>query len=511
MLENELKIDAVFGVVGVCGINGNLIARILSDHGYKVIANDTQSREDCKFISALKDYPEITVYHGDIPENFYDKIDYVILPTALIKSKSLLYQKFNDLNIPVLSVHDIFELFEPTHPVICITGTNGKTTTTTLLKHLAYQDGIIPCEHNLEGMQGNAGDIPALQARLKSDVTILETGTAGVKGSLTNLAAPCKPDVGIITNITPDHLNESSNFITYARVKGELIDLLEGSTLIVNSDDPTIMALIEENDYDGNLITFGIQTESTQKSKKECLCGNQIDIDEFIAGVGKYKCECGVEYRKPDYLACNINDTHDSFTLKTPNEEVQFKLSITGLHNIYNATGAIIAAHEILGISYESIKDALKSFTGVSGRMEKIARIANKDIMVDYAHNPAGITTVLKELKNHYGKVVNVITTSSESGIEGDKQIMEKALKIADIVIPASYNSYQCAKNMLESHEYEDKIILPESMPKSTKIGTLGATLEQVLIGFNKSLDIDADLVVCTGEAAFKYKDKLLN
>ena len=131
--------------------------------------------------------------------------------------------------------------------------------------------------------------------------------------------------------------------------------------------------------------------------------------------------------------------------------------------------------------------------------------------MVDYAHNPAGITTVLKELKNKYNKVVNVITTSSESGLEGDKQIMKKALEYADIVIPASYNSYQCAKNLLESHEYEDKIILPDSMPKSTKIGTLGATLEQVLIGFNKSLDIDADLIVCTGEAAFKYKDKLLN
>ena len=344
MLINELKTDAVFGVVGVCGINGNLIARILVDHGYNVIANDTQSSEDCRFISALKDYPEITVYHGDIPDNFYDEIDYVILPTALIKSKSLLYQRFNELNIPILSVYDIFELFEPTHPVICITGTNGKTTTTTLLKHLAYHDGITPCEHKLDGMQGNAGDIPALQARLKSDVTILETGTAGIKGSLTNLAAPCKPDVGIITNITPDHLNESSNFISYARVKGELISLLNESTLIANSDDPMVMALIDECEYAGNLITFGIQTESTQKSKKECLCGNLIEIDEFIAGVGKYNCSCGVKYRKPDYLACNINDTHDEFTLKTPDDEVRFKLSITGLHNIYNATGAIIAA-----------------------------------------------------------------------------------------------------------------------------------------------------------------------
>ena len=508
---DEIKSDAVFGVIGVCGINGNLIARILSDNGYKVIANDTLSKKDCKYSSALKDYPDIKVYHGDIPESFYEQVDYVILPMALIKSKSSLYQKITSLDIPVLTVYDIFDYFEPTHPVICITGTNGKTTTTTLLKHLSYHDGIIPAEHNLEGMQGNAGDIPGLQARLKSDVTILETGTAGVKGSLTELASPCRPDVGLITNITPDHLNESSDFIAYARVKGELINLLREGTLVANSDDPLVMALIDEMGYDGNLITFGIEYESTQKSKKECLCGNFTEIDEYISGVGIYECGCGNKYKKPDYLACNINDSHDRFTLKTPFEEVELKLAITGLHNIYNATGAIIIAHEILGISYESIKEALLTFGGVSGRMEKIAHLNNKDIMVDYAHNPAGITTVLKELKNHYGKVVNVITTSSESGIEGDKQIMQRALEYADVVIPASYNSYVCAKELARDDEYANKIILPEYMPESTKVGTLGATLEQVLIGFNESLDIDADLIVCTGEAAFKYKDKLLN
>lgn len=510
MLE-EIKDDAVFGVVGVCGINGNLIARILSDHGYKVIANDTQSIKDCKFLSALKEYPDIKIYHGDIPESFYDEIDYVILPTALIKSKSSLYQKFESLSIPILSVYDIYDLFEPTHPVICITGTNGKTTTTTLLKHLAYHDGIMPAEHKLEGMQGNAGDIPALQARLKSDVTILETGTAGVKGSLTDLAAPCKPDVGLITNITPDHLNESSNFINYARVKAELITLVDDATLVVNNDDPTIMALLNETEFNGNLIRFGIEYDSSQKSKKECTCGEMVDIDEYIAGVGQYQCKCGLKYLKPDYLACNINDEHNHFTLKTPYEDVEFELSITGLHNIYNATGAIIIAHEILGISYDSIKEALLSFTGVSGRMEKIAHVNDKDIMVDYAHNPAGITTVLKELKNHYKRVVNVITTSSESGMEGDKQIMQRALKHADVVIPASYNSYLCARELIKNDEYANKIILPDYMPESTKVGTLGATLEQVLIGFTISLDIDADLIVCTGEAAFKYKDKLLN
>lgn len=511
MQIDDINKESVFGVVGVCGINGNIIARILDENGFKVYATDTQSKDDCKYKSALNDYPNITIIYGKLPDDFFDKIDYVILPTALINSKSTLYQKARDNNVEIVGVDDILNLFEPAHPVICITGTNGKTTTTTLLKHIATTNDIKVSEHNLEGMQGNAGDIPALQSRLKADINILETGTTGIRGSLTKLAAPCKPDVGIITNITPDHLNESNDFLSYAKVKGELISLLENKTLVINNDDPTIKSLIDTQGYDGRLITFGLDVESTRKSTKQCFCGKTLKIDEHVSGCGKYECECGLKYSKADYMAYNINDKHDTFTLKTPdNEEYEFKLSINGIHNIYNAVATIIVSHEILDISYENIKKALLSFTGVSGRMEMIGKVNNTDIMIDYAHNPAGITTVLKELKNSYDKLINVITTSSESGIEGDKQILDCALEYADIVIPSSYNTYVCAKKLLDENRYVDKLVLPDKIIGYKKEGTLGASVEQVLEGFKKSLEIDADLVVCTGEAAFKYKNELI-
>ncbi|WP_455645113.1 Mur ligase family protein [Methanosphaera sp.] len=502
--------DAVFGVIGVCGINGNLIARILMDHGFKVQANDMVNEEECRFSNALKDYPDMEIYYGQIPETFFTTTDYMILPTALIESKSKLYQKVVSYGVPVLTVEDILEMFEPVHPVICITGTNGKTTTTNLLKHIAYWGNLKPCEHNLDGMQGNAADIPSLQSRLNGDVNILETGTFGYKGSLTKLAKPCKPDVGLITNITPDHLSKDSDFLDYARVKGELVELLNNKTLVINNDDPTIKGLLNEVGFMGNLISFGLDFKSTNTSSKKCFCGKEIEVDEFIAGVGTYNCSCGIEYTKPDYLVCNINDTHDKFILKTPNDEkISFKLGITGIHNIYNATGAIIIAHEILDLSYDVIREAVLSFTGVKGRMELIGESHGKQIMVDYAHNPAGISTIMKELKSSYKTVINVITTSSESGFDGDKQILDCSAEYADYIVPASHNSYICAKNALDDGLYEDKIILPENMPEGDKEGTLGATVNQVLCGFKKALTIDADLMVCTGEAAFKYKDIL--
>lgn len=511
MNKDKYKKKAVIGVIGVCGINGNLIARILSDYGYRVIANDMQSREECRFKSALLEYSEIEIIHGDVPEEFFEKIDHIVLPTALIESKSELYRTVTEKNIPIITVQDILDKFEPIHPVICITGTNGKTTTTALLKKIAYAEDIFPSEHHLEGMQGNIGDIPALQTRLKCDVNIIETGTFGSEGSLKKLAQPCKPDVGLITNITPDHLDKSKNFKSYAKVKGELIYLLADGTLIINNDDPTIKYLVEENNYTGNLITFGLEHDSTKKAVKECLCGQQVDIEEYLPGCGKYECVCGLKYTKPDYLAHDINESHDAFILRTPtDEEYEFKLSVNGIHNIYNAVGAIIVANEIFGIDFERIREELQQFRGVSGRMEKIGETGSKEVMVDYAHNPAGTTAVLEELKNTYPKVVNLLTVSSESGISADMEILKCALEYADYVVPSSHNTYVCAKELLKDNQFKEKIILPDKMPKGDKTGTLGATEEQVLTAFSKALEIDADLIVCTGEAAFKFKDQLL-
>ena len=509
----DINEDTVFGVIGVCGINGNLISRILMDHGYKVIANDMVNPEDCRFKSALKDYPDMEIYYGGVPESFFEKSDYIVLPMALIESKSMLYQKVKKYNIPILTPEDICDMFIPAHPVICITGTNGKTTTVAMLKNIAYKSGLKPCEHNLDNLQGNAADIPALQSRLKGDLNILETGTFGVTGSLKKLAEPCHPDVGIITNITPDHLDKNERFLDYAMVKGELIELLRGKKLIVNNDDPTIKALLDKLDYEGEVITYGLETNPVSKSTKQCFCGNDAVVDEYIAGVGVYSCKCGIKYQKPDFLAFNINDEHNEFDLKTPDNKIMhFELSVNGLHNIYNATAAIVCALKILQLDYDTIYQAIKEFNGVDGRMQTIGKISDKTIMVDYAHNPAGISTVLAELKNMYNVVVDVITTSSESGIKGDHEILENALKYADYIIPASNNTYDCAKEALDNKIGINQIILPEYLPQGEKVGTLGASKDQVKAGLFTALSLankNIDLIVLTGEAAYKFEETL--
>ncbi len=75
-------------------------------------------------------------------------------------------------------------MFKPEKPVLCITGTNGKTTTTTLLKHICREAGFKPTEHGFRNLQGNIALYTSFTARLSGDVAVLETGTFGNTGDI---------------------------------------------------------------------------------------------------------------------------------------------------------------------------------------------------------------------------------------------------------------------------------------------------------------------------------------
>ena len=523
-LENK-----TFGVIGVCGVVGNLVARILMDRGYSVVGTDISSKEDCRFHSSFDGY-DIEIFFGGHPEEFFKKIDFIVPPPSMSKNAKVLELASNQ-GIKTIELGDIFKLFTPEKPVMCIGGTNGKTTTTTLLKHIAYSAGINPCEHNLKGMQGNNEFIPSLQTRLNGDLAILETGTDGTPGGLKSIIDLTHANFGILTNITVDHLqdpheNDETDFITrsfleYAKVKGELVKGIEENdgTLIYNSDDPTIVGLFKEIDFKGDAISFGLEDEPCRVSTKPCWCGREIEINELISGCGTFECECGIKYEKPMYLAKNISLNDRTFTLESPEGETDFTISLDGLHNVYNAVGAIIAARRFLKLSDEEIQKGLLSFKGTAGRMEIMGKVGDKTIMVDYAHNPAGVETVLKEITKIYGDTTVVITVTSESGHEGDIEILEKALDNVKYIVPASHDSRLVVDELLASAKegnadfdyetLEKTFVFTEDAPEQASNFTLGANQEQVVEGVKAALKTDANIVIAIGEAAFKFNSAI--
>ena len=497
------KIMETYGVIGVCGIVGNLVARVLMDHGHQVICTDIHNSNNCPFLYTLTGY-NTQIYLNEHPESFFSSSNYIIPPPSL-KKTSKLFQKIKDSSAQLMEVDDLLEQIKPDKPVICITGTNGKTTTTTLLKHFCYNTGKTPTEHGFMTLQGNVEYIPPLQCRLEGDIAVVETGTEGNKGDLKFIMDRCHPSCGVITNINPDHLSNEHDFMHYSLIKGELLEELRGKTVVVNGDDPVICGLISKMKYQGKVVTFGVEHEAQGESKKECYCGREITLKETISGVGYYHCQCGLKRSIPDYLATNIES--NSFILQNSDKKIEMKMNITGLHNVYNILGAIAVAHELLEIPLEDIKKYLKTFKGVPGRLEYIYKSKNLDLIVDYGHNPSGVETVLRELHKTYKKLAVVITISSESGENGDKDIMRRAISNADYIIPASYYSRLAAEKYISL----EKIIVPPVEPEKFREGTLGATEEQVVEGFKKGLECDADAVVCIGEAAVKYKETIKN
>ena len=267
------------------------------------------------------------------------------------------------------------------------------------------------------------------------------------------------------------------------------------------------MGLIRDMDFKGEVITFGVDELPESVGMKECVCGNEIAVKEIISGCGYYFCKCGLTTPQVDYIATNIDLKNRTFDLHTPSEKLTVKMNVDGLHNVYNITGVIIAAHKFLNLPYDKILPSIASFSGVSGRMEEVATVDGKTIFVDYAHNPAGVETVLKEFKKLYGDFTTVITVSSESGKVGDTGIFNSVLKYSKFIVPASVSSQIAAFEQLkENSELNDRIFL-NHISDFEKTGTLGASEEEVKDGIKKALNLDCDVVVAIGEAATKFKN----
>lgn len=277
--------------------------------------------------------------------------------------------------------------------------------------------------------------------------------------------------------------------------------------LIVNGQDPTIMGLLRELDFKGEIITFGVDDLPDSIGMKECVCGNEIAVKEIISGCGYYYCKCGVTTPQVDYIATNIDLPNRTFDLHTPTEKLTVKMGVDGLHNVYNLIGVIIAAHEFLDLPYNKILPTIAGFTGVSGRMEEVGKIKGKDIFVDYAHNPAGVETVLKEFKKLFGDFTTVITVSSESGYVGDIDIFNSVLKFSKFIVPASVASQKIALEKLRSNSKLNDRIFLNHVDDFEKTGTLGASKEEVRDGLKKALNLDCEMVIAIGEAATKFKD----
>ncbi|MCC5465003.1 UDP-N-acetylmuramoyl-L-alanyl-D-glutamate--2,6-diaminopimelate ligase [Pelosinus baikalensis] len=306
--------------------------------------------------------------------------------------------------------------------MIGVTGTNGKTTTTYLIRSILQQAGfhvgVIGTIQNSIGdkivpTQNTTPDVIDLQrllaemAEANMDYVVMEVSSHALA---LNRVAGCEFDVGIFTNMTRDHLDFHVTFERYLEAKTRLFQLLssrdnqkEGKTAIINTDDKAAAFILERTGC--NTITYGIENYADLQAKNTNIQAKGAEFD--IIG---------------------------SFGI------MPLQLKITGLFNVYNVLSAVGAALAE-GIDVPIIKAALETFQSVSGRFELVDGGQPFSIIVDYAHTPDGLENILKTAQQIAKKRIIVVFGCGGDRDKTKRPIMGNlAVQYGNIVIATSDN-----------------------------------------------------------------------
>lgn len=247
-----------------------------------------------------------------------------------IPNSAPLVRKLVAAGIPVISEIEFAGRYD-TAKKICITGSNGKTTTTSLIYHLLKQAGL-----NV-GLGGNIGKSYAMQvATEKHDYYVLEISSFQLDGCY-----EFRPDIAIITNITPDHLDRYDYKLeNYVKAKFRITrNLRPQDCFIFDSDDQITIGHLS------NILTQAKMLPYTQEHK--------VDQGAYIEG---------------DKIVLKYGEDESELYLK--------ELALGGRHNVYNSMAAALAA-KAAGISNESIRESLNTFQPIEHRLEPVLSIKN--------------------------------------------------------------------------------------------------------------------------------------
>jgi UDP-N-acetylmuramoylalanine--D-glutamate ligase len=320
-------------VVGL-GKSGVASALFLKQHGARVTVSDTKSGDELRNeIPALLDHG-ITVETGGHGERTFRGQDLIVVSPGVPVDAPLLAQA-RALGETVIGEIELAAQFLP-GPIVAITGSNGKTTTTTLTGEIIAADGFPVL------VGGNIGT-PAISLAERAEqgtVVVLEVSSFQLETIQT-----FRPKVAVVLNITPDHLDRHRTFETYVSAKARIFEnQLAGDFAVLNADDPTCVSLAPRTK--AQVFWFSRQKE--------------VDRGGWVSG-GKILFRDAKGQREIMQVS------------ETP---------LKGAHNLENVLAAICVS-SLVGCAPRQIRQAVINFKAVEHRLEFIATINGVDYYND--------------------------------------------------------------------------------------------------------------------------------
>lgn len=341
-----IKNKKVF-VLGM-GKSGVSVAKLLASDN-EVLITDIKC-DDYNLIKELENLGVSVVITQNQSEVFDSSFDYVIKNPG-IKLDHPVIIRANKLNIPVITELEVGYMYLPKVKIIGITGSNGKTTTTTLIYEM-LKAASLPVH-----LAGNIG-IPlcSIIDKVKDgDILVIEVSSH----QLVNLDK-FKCDISVLTNLSEVHLDHFGTYDNYKRAKMK----------IFNNQTDKDLAVLNKNDAEVVKLTKNIPAHKVYFSSE-----SSDNADIYFNGRG-------IVYN--DIEVVNVSD-----------------IRVKGVHNYENIMAAMLVAFEF-GITMEVIREVLDNFAGVPHRLEFVTRIHGRDFYNDSkATNVNSTITALKSFDNN--------------------------------------------------------------------------------------------------------------
>ena len=377
--------------VGIGGISMSGLAQILASEGFTVSGSDRSESAATEELQASG----IRVFIGQRAENITDDIDLAIF-TAAIHPDNPEYIAVHEKGIPSLSRAELLgQLMKNYHLPVAVSGTHGKTTTTSMLSD------ILLCA-NADPTLSIGGILPDIG----SNVRVGSSGYFVAEAcEYTNSFLHMFPGIGIILNIEEDHLDFFKNLADIRNSFRRFAQLIPADgTLIIN-------AAIDNWEEIAQDLPCKVVTFST---------------------------EPGADYYPSDITFDQLG--HPSFTLHGPasyGPDTKISLHVPGMHNVGNALAAIAAADR-LGIQRSAGIKGLSVFTGTDRRFQYMGEKDGFTIIDDYAHHPTEIEATLRAAKAcPYDRIICVFQPHTYTRTKSFLPGFARALSLADVVILA--------------------------------------------------------------------------
>ncbi|MBV9331946.1 MAG: UDP-N-acetylmuramate--L-alanine ligase [Alphaproteobacteria bacterium] len=379
--------------IGIGGIGMSGIAEIMHNLGYRVQGSDASENVNVKRLREMG----IPIAVGHAIENLNDA--QVVVYSSAVKPGNAELDAARARGVPCVRRAEMLAEIMRLRSCIAIAGTNGKTTTTTLVAALLDAGGLDPTVVN-----GGIINAYGTNARLGAGEWVVVEAD---ESDGTFLRLPAR--IAIVTNVDPDHLDFYGSF---ERMREAFQRFVENVPFygfaVLCIDHPEVQAMVSRIG-DRRLITYGFSPQADVRAVNLRFVHGESHFDVVFSD-------------RPRTRESRIKD---------------LKLPMPGEHNVQNAVAALVVARE-LGVDIDTIRAALASFAGVSRRFTRVGEWRGAAIIDDYAHNPFKIAAALRAARQAFsGSVIAVVQPHRYTRLAHTFEQFAQCLNDADVAIVA--------------------------------------------------------------------------